>query len=89
MSTEVVQNISHLIRLIEGRKVKVRFLGELGGYEIAVSVDDIIGLYHETASRDHHLIARVVGNLALFSVGIPMTPENIARMMGTNTPPLH
>ena len=85
---EVVQDIDHLARIIEQRQLKVAFLGELGGYEIAVSADSIIRLYHETVPREHHLIAKMVGNQVVFSIGVPMTAENLARM-GIGVPHMH
>ena len=77
MKTEIVEDERHLERVCAKRQVRVRFLGELGGYEIATNIEEAQKLYETATGRGHYLIARVEEGNATLSIGAQITDETL------------
>ena len=77
VKTEIVEDKRHLETVCAKRQVRVRFLGELGGYEIATNAEEAQKLYETATARGHYLIARVEEENATLSIGAPITEETL------------
>ena len=59
------------------RRVKLRFLGEPGGYEIPTNAEEAQKLYETSTARGHYLIVRIEEESATLGIGAPITDETL------------